>query len=45
MIRGSALRFVDAKGSAGVGDDLGLGTVTVSCQGFAPALPDEYIIS
>lgn len=45
MIRGSALRFVDAKGSAGVGEDMGLGTVTVSCQGFAPALPEEYIIS
>jgi hypothetical protein len=45
LIRGSALRFVDASGSAGVGEDLGLGTVTVSCQGFAPGLPDEYIIN
>ena len=45
MIRGSALRFVDAAGSAGVGEDLGLGAVTVSCQGFAPGLPDEYVIS
>lgn len=45
MIRGSALRFVDAAGSAGVGEDLGLGTVTVECEGFAPALPDDYIIS
>ena len=44
-IRGSALRFVDASGSAGVGQDMGLGTVTVSCQGFAPGLPDEYIIN
>jgi hypothetical protein len=45
LIRGSALRFVDAAGSAGVGEDLGLGTVTVSCQGFAPGLPEEYVIS
>ncbi len=45
LISGSALRFVDAAGSAGVGEDMGLGTVTVECQGFAPGLPDEYIIS
>jgi len=45
LIRGSALRFVDAAGSAGVGEDMGLGTVTVSCQGFAPGLPEEYVIS
>jgi len=45
LIRGSALRFVDASGSAGVGEDLGLGTVTVSCEGFAPGLPDEYIVN
>lgn len=45
MIRGSALRFVDAEGSAGVGEAIGLGTVTVACQGFAPGLPEDYIIN
>jgi len=45
MIRGSALRFVDAAGSAGVGEAIGLGTVTVACQGFAPGLPEDYIIN
>lgn len=45
MIRGSALRFVDSVGSAGVGEEIGLGTVSVSCQGYAPGLPDDYIIS
>lgn len=44
-IRGSALRFVDATGSAGVGDSVGLGTVTVECDGFAPGLPEGYDIS
>lgn len=44
-IRGSALRFVDADGEAGIGDSLGLGEVTVACDGFAPGLPDEYNIS
>lgn len=44
-IRGSALRFVDAQGAAGVGESLGLGTVTVECNGFAPGLPDGYDIS
>ena len=44
-IRGSALRFVDAEGAAGVGESLGLGTVTVECEGFAPGLPDGYDIS
>lgn len=45
LIRGSALRFVDAVGSAGVGEDMGLGTVTVSCEGFAPGLPEDYVLS
>lgn len=44
-IRGSALRFVDAVGSAGVGEDMGLGTVTVTCESFAPGLPEDYLIS
>ncbi|MFT7475821.1 MAG: hypothetical protein ACI81L_002763 [Verrucomicrobiales bacterium] len=44
-IRGGALRFVDAAGSAGVGESMGLGTVTVECNGFAPGLPDGYDIS
>ena len=44
-IRGSALRFVDAQGAAGVGEPLGLGTVTVECNGFAPGLPEGYDIS
>lgn len=44
-IRGSALRFVDAQGAAGVGESLGLGTVTVECEGFAPGLPEGYDIS
>jgi hypothetical protein len=44
-IRGSALRFVEAVGSAGVGESMGLGTVTVECNGFAPGLPSEYDIS
>jgi hypothetical protein len=44
-IRGSALRFVDAEGAAGEGESLGLGTVTVECNGFAPGLPEGYDIS
>ncbi len=44
-IRGSALRFVDADVEAGVGEPLGLGEVTVACDGFAPGLPDEYSVS
>lgn len=44
-IQGSALRFVEARESAGVGDALGLGTVSVACQGFAPGLPDGYVSS
>ena len=32
VIRGTALRFVDAGNSAGVGESLGLGTVTVECD-------------
>lgn len=42
VIRGSALRFVDAEGSAGVGEQLGLGSVTVECDSFAPGLPEGY---
>lgn len=42
-IRGSALRFVDAQGAAGVGEDLGLGSVNVDCQSFALGLPDGYL--
>jgi len=41
-IRGAALRFVDATGSPGVGESLGLGTVSVDCQGFAPGIPEGY---
>ena len=44
-IRGSALRFVDASGAPGVGEQLGLGTVSVDCQGFAPGLPEGYTLS
>jgi hypothetical protein len=44
-IRGSALRFVEAAGSPGVGESMGLGTVTVECNGFAPGLPEGYDIS
>ena len=44
-IRGSALRFVDADAEAGVGEALGLGEVTVACDGFAPGLPDEYTVA
>ncbi len=44
-IQGSALRFVDTGESAGVGDPLGLGTVSVACRGFAPGLPDGYVSS
>jgi len=44
-IRGSALRFVDAQGSAGVGEALGVGSVTVECDSFAPGLPEGYNIS
>ncbi len=44
-IRGSALRFVDSAGAPGVGDELGLGTVAVDCNGFAPGLPEGYDLS
>lgn len=44
-IRGSALRFVDAEGSAGVGKSIGLGSVTVDCESFAPGLPEGYDVS
>lgn len=44
-IRGSALRFVDSAGSPGVGEQLGLGTVSVDCDGFAPGLPEGYDLS
>ncbi len=44
-IQGSALRFVEAGESAGVGDALGLGMVSVACQGFAPGLPEGYVTS
>lgn len=44
-IRGSALRFVDVGASPGIGEELGLGTVTVDCQGFAPGLPEGYELS
>lgn len=42
-IRGSALRFVNASESAGVGDALGLGAVNVACEGFAPGLPEGWV--
>ncbi len=42
LIRGSALRFVDADGASGVGESLGLGTVNIDCEGFAPGLPEGY---
>ncbi len=41
-VRGSALRFVDSDDDAGIGDSLGLGTVSVTCDSFAPGLPDAY---
>ncbi len=42
-IRGSALRFVNAADSAGVGEAVGLGAVTVECNGFAPGLPEGWV--
>lgn len=45
VLSGSALRFVDAADAAGLGQPLGLGTVTVECESFAPGLPDEYVAS
>jgi hypothetical protein len=42
-IRGSALRFVNSSGTSGVGDALGLGDVTVSCEGFVPGLPEGWV--
>ncbi len=42
LIRGSALRFVDADGASGVGESLGLGTVHIDCDSFAPGLPEGY---
>ncbi len=42
-IRGSALRFVNSTDSAGVGESLGLGAVTVECEGFAPGLPEGWV--
>ena len=44
-IRGSALRFVDSAGTPGVGEELGLGAVSVDCNGFAPGLPEGYDLS
>ena len=44
-IRGSALRFVNVADQPGVGEELGLGTVTVGCESFAPGLPDGYDLS
>ena len=44
-IRGSALRFVDSAGIPGVGEELGLGAVSVDCNGFAPGLPEGYDLS
>ncbi len=41
-VRGSALRFVDSTEDAGVGPSLGLGRLNVSCDSFAPGLPDQY---
>lgn len=44
-IRGSALRFVEPTESAGVGEEAGLGSVTVTCDGFAPGLPEGYVLA
>lgn len=44
-ILGSALRFVEADGDAGVGTEAGLGTVTVNCNGFFPGLPEGYVLA
>ena len=44
-IRGSVLRFVDSAGTPGVGEELGLGAVSVDCNGFAPGLPEGYDLS
>ena len=44
-IVGSALRFVDRADTPGVGQDLGLGSVDVTCNGFAPGLPAGYELS
>ena len=45
VIRGTALRFVDAGAEVGVGEPLGLGEVTVTCESFAPELPDGFNVS
>jgi hypothetical protein len=45
VIHGSALRFVAAQSEAGVGTELGLGSVSVECDDFATGLPDGYPIS
>lgn len=42
-IRGSALRFVNATIGLGEGDELGLGSVVVSCDSYAPGLPEDYV--
>ncbi|NNC79899.1 MAG: hypothetical protein HKN94_07065 [Acidimicrobiales bacterium] len=42
-IRGSALRFVNANAGLGEGDQLGLGSVVVSCDSYAPGLPEGYV--
>lgn len=46
-IHGSALRFVASTGaqSSGIGTELGLGSVTVDCDGFALGLPDGYVLT
>lgn len=44
-IVGSALRFVDVVETAGVGEELGLGSVSVGCASFAPGLPEGYELS
>ncbi len=44
-ISGSALRFVEAGDGAGVGEEIGLGSVLVECSSFLPGLPEDYTTS
>lgn len=45
VLSGSALRFVEASGTAGEGEAIGLGTVNVECSSFLPGLPEDYDVS
>lgn len=42
VVQGSALRFVESDGAPGEGAAVGLGSVTINCQGFAFGYPDGF---